>query len=148
MAFKVDFLLVQVREPNVLSLCWTIISFYSLCVCVCVCVCAQLLSCSVLSDSLDPMDLKLPGISVHGIFQTRILEWVAMPSSRGSSQPRDETHISSIGRWILYHWANWEASVCSTSPQNLTAFSAYLYWLISSASKRSQTLINSILFLG
>ena len=37
----------------------------------------------------DPMDCSLPGSSVHGILQARILEWVAMPSSRGSSQPRD-----------------------------------------------------------
>ena len=37
----------------------------------------------------DPIDCSPPGSSVHGIFQARILEWVAMPSSRGSSQPRD-----------------------------------------------------------
>ena len=37
----------------------------------------------------DPMDCNPPGSSVHGIFQTRILKWVAMPSSRGSSQPKD-----------------------------------------------------------
>ena len=47
-----------------------------------------------------------PGSSVHGILQTRILEWVAMPSSRGSSQPRDLTcisYVSCIGKRILYH---------------------------------------------
>ena len=37
----------------------------------------------------DPMDCNLPGSSVHGILQARLLEWVVMPSSRGSSQPRD-----------------------------------------------------------
>ena len=37
----------------------------------------------------DPMDCSPPGSSVHGILQARTLEWVAMPSSRGSSQPRD-----------------------------------------------------------
>ena len=42
----------------------------------------------------DPMDYSLPGSSVHGILQARTLEWVAMPSSRGSSCPRDQTHIS------------------------------------------------------
>ena len=54
----------------------------------------------------DPMDCSLPGSSVHGIFQARILEWVAISFSRGSSQPRDRTHvfcISCIGRQILYH---------------------------------------------
>ena len=39
----------------------------------------------------SPMDWSLPGSSIHGIFQTRILEWVAVPTSRGSSQPRDQT---------------------------------------------------------
>ena len=47
-------------------------------------------SCSVVSDSCDPMDCSLPGSSVHGILQSRILEWVAIPFSRGSSQPRDQ----------------------------------------------------------
>ena len=42
----------------------------------------------------DPMDWSLTGSSVHGIIQARMLEWVAMLSSRGSSQPRDQTHIS------------------------------------------------------
>ena len=44
----------------------------------------------------SPMDCSLPGSSVHGILQARILEWVAMPSSRGSSRPRNWTHISCI----------------------------------------------------
>ena len=55
------------------------------------------------------MDCRLPGSSVHGVFQARILEWVAISSSRGSSQPRDPTRISCIGRQILYHRATWEA---------------------------------------
>ena len=42
------------------------------------------------------MDCSPPGSSVHGILQTRILEWVATPSSRGSSQPRDQTCVSYI----------------------------------------------------
>ena len=53
----------------------------------------------------NPMDCSLPGSLVHWIFQTRILEWVAISFSRGSSQPRDQIHISCIGRQILYHWA-------------------------------------------
>ena len=44
----------------------------------------------------DPKDCSLPGSSVHGIFQARVLEWVAIPFSRGSSQPRDQTHASHI----------------------------------------------------
>ena len=49
----------------------------------------------------NPMDWSLPGSSVHGILHARILEWVAMPSSRGSSQPRDRTQVSLIaGRFF------------------------------------------------
>ena len=50
-----------------------------------------------------PVDYRPPGSSVHGILQA-ILEWVAMPSSRGSSPPRDQTYVSCPGRWIFYHW--------------------------------------------
>ena len=42
----------------------------------------------------NPMDCSLPGSSVHGIPQARLLEWVAIPFSRGSSRPRDETQVS------------------------------------------------------
>ena len=55
-------------------------------------------------DLCNPVDCSMPGSSVHRILQARILEWVAMPSSRGSSRPRDRTHISCIsciGRWVF-----------------------------------------------
>ena len=51
----------------------------------------------------DPMDCSLLGSSVHGILQVRRLEWVAVPSDRGSSRPGDRTRISCIGRRVLYH---------------------------------------------
>ena len=57
----------------------------------------------------DPMDWTPPGFSVYGIFQARILEWVAISFSRGSSRPRGRTCISCIDRWILYHCTTWEA---------------------------------------
>ena len=44
----------------------------------------------------DPMDYSPPGSSVHGILQARKLEWIASPFSRGSSRPRDQTHISCV----------------------------------------------------
>ena len=56
----------------------------------------------------DPIAYIPPGSSVHGIFWARILEWVAISSSRGSSQPRDRTCISCTGRQILYHRATWK----------------------------------------
>ena len=46
---------------------------------------------SVMSDSANPWTVSLPGSSLHGILQARILEWVAMPSSRGSFPPRNGT---------------------------------------------------------
>ena len=56
--------------------------------------CAQSLQpCPTLCD---PKDRTPPGSSVHGIFQARILEWVAMPSSRGCSQTRDWTCVSCV----------------------------------------------------
>ena len=57
----------------------------------------------------DPRDYIPPGSSVHGIPQARILEWVAIFYSRGSSQSRDWTCISCTGRPILYHWVTWDA---------------------------------------
>ena len=53
----------------------------------------------------DPMDCSLPGFSVLEISQARTLEWVAISFSRGSSWPRDWTHVLYTGRWIFYHWA-------------------------------------------
>ena len=68
------------------------------------CMCAKLLqSCSTLCNL---MDHSPPASSVHGILQGRILEWVVISSPRGSSWPRDQTHVSYIfcsGRQVLYH---------------------------------------------
>ena len=58
------------------------------------------------STLCDPMDYSAPGSSVHGILHTRILEWVAMPSSRGSSQPRDRTHVSKVWEYISLKYGN------------------------------------------
>ena len=69
-----------------------------------VCVCVRVQSRPTL---WDPVDCNSPGSSVHEISQARLLQWVAISSSRMSSQPRDRTHISCIsctGKWILYHW--------------------------------------------
>ena len=76
----------------------------------------------------NPMDCSSPVSSVHGISQARVLEWVAISYSRGSSRPRDRTDnscFSYIGRLILYHWATWEA------PQRILHAND---WLIGSLS--------------
>ena len=64
-----------------------------------VCCAESFQSCLTLCD---PMDHSPPDSSAHGILQARILEWAAMPSSRGSSQPRERTCICLYCRWILY----------------------------------------------
>ena len=62
------------------------------------CQLGQSVSCTWLCD---PMDCSLLSSSVHGFLQARILEWVAIPSSRGSSQPRGRTWVSCIAGWSL-----------------------------------------------
>ena len=67
--------------------------------CMCACVLSHVWLC-------DPTDHRLPDSSVHGILQTRMLEWVAISYSKEPSQPRDWTHVSCISyidTWILYH---------------------------------------------
>ena len=56
----------------------------------------------------DPMDCSLPGSSVHGIFQARVLEWAAISFSRGSCQPRDHTQVSCTAGRIFTIWATRE----------------------------------------
>ena len=71
---------------------------------------SESVSCSVVFDSLWPHELySLPGSSVHGILQARILECVTIPFPKGSSQPRDWTWISCIAGRFLAIWATREA---------------------------------------
>ena len=72
----------------------------------CMCVCVQSLNCVW---PCNPMDCSPADPSVHRILSAQILEWVAISSSRGSSWPRDRTHISCIDRQILYYCTSWEA---------------------------------------
>ena len=72
-----------------------------------------------MSDSETLWTVAPPGSSVPGILQTRILEWVARPSSRGSSPPRDRSRISylsCIGRRDLHHWSHLEAQTARQAP--------------------------------
>ena len=69
-------------------------------------VCLVTQSCPTLCDH---MYCSWPGSSVHGIFQTRILVWLAVPSSRGSSQIRDQTQVSCIAGRFFTSWATMEA---------------------------------------
>ena len=76
----------------------------------------------------NPMDQSPPGSSVHGILQPRILEWVAMPSSRGSSWPRDWTQvscISCIAGEFFHRWASQGSPQHSTIPLKSIQVVAY-----------------------
>ena len=94
------------------------------------------LLCSITSDSSETPQ----GSSVHGIFQSRTLKWVAISYSRGSSWPRDRTcvsWVSCIGRWILYQCTTWEAHnnfgdvwKSREQTQNFTRPSHYLHLFI------------------
>ena len=59
----------------------------------------------------DPVDCSLQGSSVHGIFQARVLEWVAISFSRESSQPKDQTRVSRIVGRHFTVWATREATI-------------------------------------
>ena len=59
-----------------------------------------------MSNSLQPMDY-----TIHGILQARILEWVAFPFSKESSEPRDWTQVSHIAGGFFINWATREAIV-------------------------------------
>ena len=69
----------------------------------------------------DPVDCSPPGSSGRGILQARTLEWVAMPSSRGSCQPRDWTQVSRIEGGFFTIWATREALRTTIWPSNFTA---------------------------
>ena len=89
----------------------------------CVCVCAQL--CLTLCD---PEDCSLPGSSVPGISQSRILERVTISSSRGSSWPSDQTGISCSDRWVFCRCTTWEIQEVETHTEYELWSECDSYW--------------------
>ena len=83
------------------------VTFHPLCVYVCVRAHAHILAQLCLT-LCDPMDSSPPGSSLHGILQARILEWVAISSSQGSSDTgiKPTSHVSCTDKQILYHWCH------------------------------------------
>ena len=61
----------------------------------------------------NPMDYSPSGSSIHGVLQARILEWVAITFSRGSSQPKDQTPVSCIASRFFTIWATRETPISS-----------------------------------
>ena len=96
---------------------------------------ACLHACSVSQSCLTLFDpMSQPDSSVRGIFQARILEWVAISSFKESAWPRNWTHISCvscIGRRILYHRVTWSLSKCSGSKPSTVGQKEYARTFIS-----------------
>ena len=83
----------------------------------------------------DPMDCSPPGSSVHGLFQARILEWVAIPFSRGSSQSRDRT-------WVYLHCRQFftvRATIGSNEPRLSSAIYYIKWYLVGWMEKETAT---------
>ena len=114
----------EVKVLGFFLLLWVFIALH------CAVLCLVAHACLTLCD---PMDSYPSGSSVHGIFQARILEWVAMPSSMGSSQPRDGTQVYCIAGRFFTIWAT-KKPHCSARLSDWTelnwteAFSSHSWW--------------------
>ena len=115
------------------------------------CVCAK--SLQLCLTFCHPVDCSPPSSSVQGVLQARILEWVAMPSSRGSSWSRDwiqVCYISCTGRWSLYclcHLGKPEQSAIS-SVQSLSCVQLFVtHWTEAHQASLSITNFHSLLKL-
>ena len=97
-----------------------------------VCVCA-LVAQSYLT-LCDPMDCSLPGSSIRGIFQARILEWIDISFSRGSSWPRDQTQVSHIAGKHFTIWAS-RGAVIMNWIFHLDQYTCIWVWLLNSLRK-------------
>ena len=103
---------------NMSGVSCTAIQHHQLCACMLSHFCGVWLFC-------DPMNHNLPGSFAHGFLQARILEWVTISSSRGSSHLRDLTHfsyVSCIGRQVLYHQCHLGSPNTGWVSYNLTQF--------------------------
>ena len=87
---------------------------------------------SVVFDSCEPVDCSLPGFSVLGILQARILEWVAISSSRGSSRPRDWTHSFYMAGGFFTCSPIREVPICGAFDCKYTTLGLdWRYWIAS-----------------
>ena len=94
----------------------------------------------------DPMDCSPPDSSVLGISQAKMLEWVPISFSRGSSWPRDRTPAPRLSRQVLYHWATREAPFVLRKAKTLavnssTTFNVIFYWHPAHRSKINSNFI-------
>ena len=104
------------------------------------CMCAKSLqSCPTLCN---PMDCSLLGPSVHEVLQARILEWVAIPFSRGSSWPRDRIQVSWIaGRFFTYIWPAGKPSPIFNHPLKIVRLVSSFKSIVVCINVREQNII-------
>ena len=99
--------------------------------------------CSVVFNSLQPHAYSLPGSSVHGIFQVRIMEWFAISSSRGSSWPRDWTHVSWVSCCVGGFFTCWAIIITeSMNPKTSYSLEASFEWDQNLNAWRSQSWVH------
>ena len=109
--------------PKICTVSWTSWSSKRADVCVCARACVCACACVCVSETqlcltlCNPMDCSPPGSSVHGILQARILEWVAIPFSRGSFWPRDRIRVSCTAGRFFTTWATREDRWCGSFVQ-------------------------------
>ena len=101
-------------------------------------------SCPALGD---PMDCSPPGSSVHGVLQARMLEWVAVPISRGSSQPRNWTQVSCIagGTFTIWVTREWETAIIYTVSFHLYGHKVYTLWFHLGYTQKDKSLVIQLL---
>ena len=125
-------------------------------VCMCVCVLekekVKVLVILLCPPLCDPMDYSPPGSSVHGILQTRILEWVAISFTRRSSWPRDWTQLSCIAGRLFTVWTTREGNgnplqySCSENPMDGGAWWPTVH-RVTKESDTSQQITNNLIYL-
>ena len=97
---------------------------------------------------LDPMDCSLPGSSVHGVLQARILEWVATPFSSGSSGPGDQTQVSLIAGRFFTIWATRGAQILTPSHPSRSSQSTELTSLCDTvAFHHRQSILHIVVYI-
>ena len=106
-------------------------------------------SCLTLCDA---MDCSPPTSSIHGIFQARVLEWVAFSFSRGSSRPREQTQVSWTAGWRFTLWATREAMSMNLGRywevvRDREAWHAAIHWVTKSQIQLGKwtTIVNDLL---
>ena len=94
----------------------------------------------------DPTDCSPSGSSVHGILQARILEWVAISFSRGSSRPRNWTWVSCIAGRFFTDWAQGSPNILNTHLINFPwnqIFTLRIWWSVDTIFNRGHSSINT-----